>query len=136
MVKAIVGPKGSGKTKRLVRCINDAVKEESGALVCIEKSGKLKFDIDYRVRLIDAREYSESGYPFLRGMLCGLHAGNFDISHVFIDNLFKISGSDDLQETTDFLTWCESFGNEHGVNFSVSFTIDPATAPEEMKKYF
>ena len=62
MVKAIVGPKGSGKTKRLVQCINDAVKEETGALVCIEKGGKLKFDINYQVRLIDARDYTESGY--------------------------------------------------------------------------
>ena len=71
MVKAIVGPKGSGKTKRLVQCINDAVKEETGALVCIEKGGKLKFDINYQVRLIDARDYTESGYAFLRGMICG-----------------------------------------------------------------
>lgn len=135
MVKAIVGPKGSGKTKRLVQCINDAVKEESGAMVCIEKSGNLKFDIDYRVRLIDAREYSESGYSFLRGMISGLHAGNFDISHIYIDNLFKIAGTEDLQETADFLTWCDAFGADRGVSFTVSFTADPENAPEALRKF-
>lgn len=135
MVKAIVGPKGSGKTKRLVQCINDAVKDESGAMVCIEKSGNLKFDIDYRVRLIDAREYSEDGFAFLRGMISGLHAGNFDISHIYIDNLAKIAGSEDVQETADFLNWCDLFGIERGVNFTVSFTADPENPPEALRKF-
>ena len=136
MVKAIVGPKGSGKTKRLVQCINDAVKEETGALVCIEKGGKLKFDINYQVRLIDARDYTESGYAFLRGMICGLHAGNFDIAHIFIDTLLKIVGDDvDLDETAAFLQWCEDFGAQHGISFTVSFTADTAQLPAQLQKF-
>ena len=135
MVKAIVGPKGSGKTKRLVQRINDAVKEESGAMVCIEKSGNLKFDIDYRVRLIDGREYDEAGFAFLRGMISGLHAGNFDISHIYMDNLAKIAGCDDLQETIAFLNWCDDFGAARGVDFTVSFTADPENPPEELRKF-
>ena len=136
MVKAIVGPKGSGKTKRQVQCITDAVKEETGALVCIEKGGKLKFDINYQVRLIDARDYTESGYAFLRGMICGLHAGNFDIAHIFIDNLLKIVGDDvDLDETAAFLQWCEDFGAKHGISFTVSFTADTAQLPAQMQKF-
>ena len=38
MVKAIVGPKGSGKTKRLVQCINDAVKEETTHLCALKRA--------------------------------------------------------------------------------------------------
>ena len=53
MVKAIVGLKGSGKTKQLIDSINTAIKTESGSMVCIEKGSALTFDIDYRVRLID-----------------------------------------------------------------------------------
>ena len=135
MVKVIMGSKGSGKTKRLVQSINDAVKEESGALVCIEKGGKLKFDIDYRVRLIDAREYDESGYSFLRGMICGLHAGNFDISHIFIDNLLRISDSEDYEEAAAFLAWCEEFGAKREVKFTISFSADPEEVPESLRKY-
>lgn len=135
MVKAIVGPKGSGKTKRLVQSIHDAVKEETGALVCIEKGGKLKYDINYQVRLIDARDYDESGYSFLRGMICGLHAGNLDIAHIFIDNLLKIAGNENLEETAQFLQWCDTFGTQRGIDFTVSFTADTALMPQQLQRY-
>ena len=58
MVKLIMGLKGSGKTKQLVTDINEAVKNETGSMVCIEKGTKLRYDIDIRVRLIDDQEYS------------------------------------------------------------------------------
>ena len=51
MVKLIMGLKGSGKTKQLVTDINEAVKNETGSMVCIEKGTKLRYDIDIRVRL-------------------------------------------------------------------------------------
>ena len=35
MVKLIMGLKGSGKTKQLVTDINEAVKNETGSMVCI-----------------------------------------------------------------------------------------------------
>ena len=56
MVKLIMGLKGSGKTKQLVTDINEAVKNETGSMVCIEKGTKLRYDIDIRVRLIDYQE--------------------------------------------------------------------------------
>lgn len=38
MVKLIMGLKGSGKTKQLVTDINEAVKNETGSMVCIERA--------------------------------------------------------------------------------------------------
>ena len=94
MVKVIIGLKGSGKTKQLIDSINTAIKTESGSMVCIEKGSALTFDIDYRVRLIDAREYSESGYAFLRGMVSGLHAGANPVSGDFslLARGFEVAG--------------------------------------------
>lgn len=68
-------------------------------------------------------------------MISGLHAGNFDISHIYIDNLFKIAGSEDLQETAAFLSWCDTFGADRGVSFTVSFTADPDTAPQTLRRF-
>lgn len=90
MVKLIMGLKGSGKTKQLVTDINEAVKNETGSMVCIEKGTKLRYDIDIRVRLIDYQEYSMGTLTFLKGFISGLHAGNFDISHIFIDSFYKL----------------------------------------------
>ena len=104
-------------------------------MVCIEKGSALTFDIDYRVRLIDASEYDIGSYVFLKGFISGLHAGNFDISHIFIDGLYKLSGSNDAEETAAFLAWCESFGMANKLEFTISISDDPANLPESITKY-
>ncbi len=110
MVKLIMGLKGSGKTKQLVTDINEAVKNETGSMVCIEKGTKLRYDIDIRVRLIDYQEYSMGTLTFLKGFISGLHAGNFDISHIFIDSFYKLVEDAGVAEVEDFVLWCDKFG--------------------------
>ena len=135
MVKVIAGLKGSGKTKKLIDSINTAVKSESGSMVCIEKGSALTFDIDYRVRLIDAGEYDIGSYTFLKGFISGLHAGNLDISHIFVDGLYKLAGTNDVEETAAFVEWCEKFGEANKMEFTLSVSEDPANLPESVKKY-
>ena len=135
MVTIMMGPEGSGKTKQLIAAINNALKKESGSMVCIEKGHTLRFDVDHRVRLIDASEYSPGSYTFLKGFLSGLHAGNFDISHIFIDNLYKISQSKDASETENFLDWCSVFSAENGVAFTFTIAGDASEAPEYITRY-
>ena len=136
MVKVIMGLSGSGKTKQLIQSINEAIATESGSMVCIEKGNKLTFDIDYRVRLIEAGEYQMGSFTFLKGFLSGLHAGNFDISHIFIDSLYKVTGSADLAEVQDFFDWCSEFGKVNNMNFTVVVSDDPEKMPEGIRKYF
>ena len=71
----------------------------------------------------------------LRGFLCGLYAGNYDISHVFVDNLCKIAGSTDLQAVEKFLHWLDRFSEENGVKFTVTISASEDTATEGMKQY-
>lgn len=82
MVKLIMGLKGSGKTKRLVELVREAVAMENGDVVCIEKEKKLTYDIPYQARLIEAGSYDIGSYEFIKGFICGLHSGNYDITHV------------------------------------------------------
>ena len=92
MVRLIMGVKGSGKTKQLIELINNAAKDEPGNVVCIEANRTMTYDIHYHIRLIDAQEYNLDSYELFRGFISGLYAGNYDISHVFIDNLCKTIG--------------------------------------------
>ncbi len=135
MVRAMLGLRGSGKTKHLVDSINNAVATESGSMVCIEKGSALRYDVKPQVRLVDASEYTIGTYDFLKGFISGLHAGNFDITHIFMDGLYKISGSKDPAEAADFLAWCEKFGKENDMEFTISISDDPATLPEGVTKY-
>ncbi len=136
MVKVIMGLKGSGKTKTLIDSINTAVKNETGSTVCIEKGNKLMFGIDYRVRLIEASDYEIDSFKILKGFVSGLHAGNFDITHIFIDSLYKIAGSDDSTEAEAFLQWCETFGAANQIDFTITISADETAATAGIKKYF
>lgn len=134
MVKVIMGLKGSGKTKELVKRINEAVQSESGSVVCIELGKALMYDVDYRVRLIDAREYAINNITLLKGFISGLHAGNFDITHVFIEGLYKLIGND-RAVGEEFVQWCESFGNANSMHFTITVSDDPQVASAAMKQY-
>ena len=136
MAKVIMGAKGAGKTKHLIEAINKAVETETGSIVCIEKKDNLRFDISHRVRLIEANEYNVDSVDFLKAFICGLHAGNFDITHVFIDGLYKIIGTTELAEAEKFLDWCDAFGNLNSMDFTVTLSEDVANASDNLKKYF
>ena len=65
MIQVIMGLKGSGKTKKLVDSIHEAVLSTKGDVVCIEYGQKLTYDIPYRVRLVDSKEYAISNSDML-----------------------------------------------------------------------
>lgn len=134
MVNIMMGPEGSGKTKLLISAINNAVKHETGSMVCIENGNALRFDVDHRVRLIDASEYASGSYTFLRGFLSGLHAGNFDITHVFVDNLYKTIGHD-LSAAEGFIAWAAKFAADNNMEITVTLSEDPANISEPIKQY-
>lgn len=132
-----MGLKGSGKTKRLVEMVATAVREESGSVVCIEKDKKLTYDIPYQARLIYACDYAYAlgSYDFFKGFLSGLHAGNYDITRVFIDGLYKIIGGKDAAKAEEFLVALDAFSSKHSVNFTVSLSEEPESATEGMKRF-
>nr|WP_297176861.1 hypothetical protein [uncultured Agathobaculum sp.] len=135
MVKLIIGGTGSGKTKELIDQVNTAVKEEKGSVVCISRGNKLTFDISHGARLINATEYPIKDYASLLGFLCGIHAGNYDITRVFIDGLYKITGIKDVSKAEDFLNLLDDFSAQHNVNFTVSLSEEPSAATEGMKRF-
>ena len=135
MVKIIMGLKGSGKTKKLVEMVREAVDLEHGDVVCIEKDKKLTYDIPYRARLIDAGEYGICSYELLKGFLSGLHAGNYDITHIFIDNFLKLVSDKEMSDVELFLDWLDAFSEREKVEFVISLSADQASAGERIRKH-
>jgi hypothetical protein len=70
----------------------------------------------------------------LKGFLSGLHAGNFDITHVYIDNLYKTIGNDRAAGEA-FVVWCAEFAKANNMEITVTISDDPAAASEAMKQY-
>ena len=134
MIHVIMGLKGSGKTKKLIDAIHTAAAEAHGDVVCIEYGKKLTYDVTYKVRLVDSKEYAISNPDMLKGFLSGLHAGNFDITHVFIDNLYKTIGNDKAAGE-EFITWCAKFAADNNMEITLTVSEDPANVSDEVKKY-
>ena len=135
MLKLIMGLKGSGKTKRLVDMVREAVNEETGDVVVIEKERKLTFDIPYQARLIDAGDYDIGSFEFLKGIICGVHAGNYDITHFFIDNFYKLVNDKSPEELETFMEWVNRFSEQEHISFVVSVSADAESVPESIRKY-
>ncbi len=136
MIRVIMGKKGSGKTKQMINMINEAVQTEHGNVVCIEKGNKLTFDIHYQIRLVESSQYDIANYTALKGFISGLYAGNYDITHIFIDSLTKIVGGECDNDTENFLDWLSKFADQHNIKFTITISDDESLAPEGVKKYF
>ena len=134
MIQVIMGLKGSGKTKKLIDAINAAVSSAQGDVVCIEYGKQLTYDVSYRVRLVNAKEYEINNQDKLKGLLSGLHAGNFDITNVYIDNLYKTIGSD-RAAGEDFILWCAAFAEADNMNITLTVSDDAACASEAIKAF-
>ena len=134
MIHVIMGLKGSGKTKKLIDSIRDTVVNAHGDVVCIEYGKKLTYDLNYRVRLVDSKEYGICSLDMLKGFLSGLHAGNFDITNVYIDNLYKTIGAD-RATGEEFIAWCAKFAEANNMNITITVSDDPAGASEAVKAY-
>ena len=135
MVKVIMGLKGAGKTKKLIELINKAAVEENGNVVCIEKGSILTFDIPYTVRLIQAEDYPFGSYEFFRGFIAGLRSGNYDITHIFIDGLYKLFDDINEAQIEKLLDWCEAFSEKERVKFTISISADEKNVSEGIRKY-
>ena len=134
MIRVIMGLKGSGKTKKMIDAIHETLTHATGDVVCIEYGKKLTYDVNYKVRLVDSKEYAIVGSNMLKGFLSGLHAGNFDITHVFIDNLYKTIGND-RAEGEAFIKWCAQFAAANDMNITITVSDDPEAASEDIKQY-
>ena len=134
MVRLIMGDNGAGKTKQLIELVHASVAEEGGCVVCIEPGADMTYDIKSSVRLVNAGEYHLDSFECLRGFISGLYAGNYDISHVFVDNLGKIAGSE-LKDVEEFLAWLDRFSEKNSVKFTVTISASEDMATEGLRHY-
>lgn len=135
MVKLIMAAAGSGKTKDIINQVNEAAANEPGSVVCIAKGDQLNFDISHKARLINVLDYSVSDYSSLLGFLAGIHAGNYDITKIFIDSLYKVACDDKPEDADKFILALDEFSAKHSVEFTIALSGDAASASEIMKKY-
>ncbi len=135
MVKVIMGLKGSGKTKQLLDQVQKALNEERGSVVCIEKEPNLRYSIPSQARHVCTSQYGGRGLDFFKGFISGMLAGNYDISHIFVDGLYKIIDGNDTVGVDGFLDWLSALSEKENFDIMLTLSADISSATETIRKY-
>lgn len=139
MIKAILGDKGSGKTKRLLDITNDALKAEhgNGTIIFIDDDKRYMYDLRHEIRFVDASNYpaarkcsADSFLAFISGML----AADFDITMIAVD-AFKKLVTTPLTELEGFFGALKVLSDEHNCNFVLSISAPAEEVPEFIRQY-
>ena len=134
MVKLLIGKKGTGKTKSLIEQVNAASSVAKGNVVFISNNtSSAMFDISRNVRMADTTDFDIANYSEFEGFICGIISGNFDITNIFVDGLFKIVKSDDFDGLENFLTRLEKISAKFDISFVLSLSVDVNDAPDYVK---
>ena len=133
-MQLIVGLKGTGKTKTLIEAVDKASQETKGVVICIECGRKLNSYIKYNTRLVDAQEYGVDDADKLYGFVCGMLAGNYDITEIFIDSALKICDGD-VASFEEFVCKLEKITSAHKIECVIVASVDPAALSEKTTSF-
>ena len=135
MVKIIMGLKGSGKTKQLLEDLQKALNVENGLVVCIEKDPNLRYSIPSQARHVYTSYYGGKGLDFFKGFISGMHAENYDITHIFIDGLYKIIDGNDNSGVDEFIKWLAKLSETENMDVTMTISADLSDASDTIKAY-
>ena len=135
MIKIHIGLKGSGKTKKLIEAVNNAVNIENGNVVCITDGNRLIHDIDRKVRIINTEDFNIKNFDMFEGLICGLIAQDYDITHIFIDSVFKSVPNGDMNSIEEFISDLEKLAGAFNVSFTMMVSAEADSAGANVKKY-
>ena len=134
MIQVIAGKKGSGKTKRLIDLTNTTARDAEHDVIFLDDNNRYMFDVDHKVRFINAEDYHIHNADMFIGFLCGMLSSNFDIGTVFIDAFLKLCHLE-LADTEKVVATLAELGEKHQVDFVLSLSADPEELPAHLKQY-
>lgn len=132
MVQLVCGHNGTGKTRRMIEMSNSMIDSIHGKMVFLEANNRHIYDLDYRIRYINTKEFGLTNAEQFQGFVCGLIATDYDVEQVYIDGLYKIAqaGIDKLESVVERLDY---LSGQFNVNFVMSVNHDIEDIPEVLR---
>ena len=135
MIKVNIGLKGSGKTPKLIQAVNSAIDVEKGNVVCITEGNRLMHDISNKARMVNTESFDIRSIEMFEGLLCGIIAQDYDVTHIFIDSIFKSVPSATMEELEGFVANLETLEEKFNVSFTIMISAEESEAGPNLKKY-
>ena len=132
MIQIIAGEKGNGKTKCLLDKVNSEIKSVHGNIVYLDENSKHMYELNNKVRLIDASEFMIDNADNFIGFICGVISQDHDLEQMYLDSFLKVAKLEGADISTT-LNKLEAIGEKYHVTFVLSISMDSAKLPEDMK---
>ena len=134
MIKVICGPKGSGKTKRIIDSANAAVAEAKGHLIFITDTKRYMYDLKREIRFIDVSDYSVAGEEALCGFIKGAIAGGYDNEYVYVDGVARIAGKQ-IKDMAQLFYMLEKVALMRNLQVYITCSCTEEDLPDFAKKF-
>ena len=135
MIKVNIGLKGSGKTPKLIQAVNAAIDIEKGNVVCITEGNRLMHDISNKARMVNTESFDIRSIEMFEGLLAGIIAQDYDVTHIFIDSIFKSVPSATMADMENFIGNLEKLEEKFNVSFTIMISAEEKDAGPNLKKY-
>lgn len=134
MIKVIYGPKGMGKTKILIDTANILAQKGKGAVVFIDDTTQLMYDLKHEVRFVNVSDFPFLGCEGFLGFICGILSQNYDIEGIFIDGLNYIV-KQKAPELEGFFKGLREVSEKENIDFYITINGDADLLPEYLNQY-
>ena len=137
MIKFITGAKGTGKTKIIINMANDNVATAKGDIVFVTDTDRYMYSLNYRVRMVNAKQLKRGDAPVseeaLIGFIKGLLAGNHDIETLYIDGAHRMLGKT-VFEMKDFFDDIREIAKNTDTKFVITVSENEENFPEFIRE--
>lgn len=133
MVQIVAGETGKGKTKELLRMVNDEVRTIGGRIVYLDKTNRHMYEINNKIRLVNVMDYMTTGSSEFLGFLSGIISQDNDIEKIYVDSFLKVACVD-LPRLEEMLARIEERSKLFKVDFVLSISLKKEQLPPAYQK--
>ncbi len=134
MIELIAGNRGKGKTKVILDRVNNEIKTINGNIVYLDKNTKHMYELNNKIRLINAKEFSLHNSDEFVGFIYGIISQDHDLEEVYVDGFLNIACLED-QDVTNTLEKLKQIGDQYQITFVISISLDQKEIPEQFQSY-
>jgi ABC-type cobalamin/Fe3+-siderophores transport system ATPase subunit len=123
MIQLIVGEKGKGKTKHLLEKVNASAKTSNGNIVYLDKNSKHMYELNNKIRLINASEFPISSEGEFVGFICGIVSQDHDLEQVFLDSFMDVAYIKEHSGVEPVVKKLDKISEQFKVDFVISVSL-------------
>ncbi|MCG8538818.1 MAG: hypothetical protein MJA82_02615 [Clostridia bacterium] len=134
MISLLIGSKGTGKTKKIIKLANEEIAKSKGNIVFVDDDKRHMYDLKHSLRFISMDEYPIRTADEFFGFLCGIISNDYDINKIYIDGLLKVMKID-LKDIPKLISKLEHMSNKYEIDFFMTISCTKNQLHEDLYKY-